>query len=80
LEVGKDIWKKGSGENTSTKDLGPCHRVERRVLAKEGKGILIVKRGKGRSASVHGGSVEERIYPTFQVTPDVTSTLCSKKG
>jgi len=80
LEVGKGIWKKGDRKNASVKDLGPRHRVKRRVLTEEGKVILIVERRKGRSASVCGGSVEERIHLTFQVTPNVTSTLCGKKG
>jgi len=62
------------------KDLGPHHRVERRVYAKKGKGVLIVKGEKRRSTGVCGGSAEKRIYLTFQVTPNITSTLCGKKG
>ena len=62
------------------KDLGPCHRIERRIHAKKGKGILIVEGRKGRSASICRGSVEKRIHPTFQVIPNVTGTLCGKKG
>jgi len=79
LEVEKGVWKKGVRKNASAKDLGPCHRVERRVHAKKGKGILIVEGEKGRSTGIHEGSVEKRIYPTFQVAPNVTSTLCGKK-
>jgi len=79
LEVGEDIWKKKIRKNTSVKDLGPCHRVERRVHTKKGKDILIVEGRKGRNASICEGSIEERIHPTFQVTPNITSTLCSKK-
>ena len=74
------IWKKEVEKNASAKDLGPCYRVERRVHTKKRKDILIVERRKGRSTSIYRGSVEERIYPTFQVIPNVTSTLCGKKG
>ena len=80
LEVGEGIQKKEVGKNACAKDLGLHHRVERRIHTKKGKGILIVERKKGRSTSICGGSVEERIYLTFQVTPNITSTLCGKKG
>ena len=76
----EDVWKKGVRKNASAKDLGPCHRVERRVHAKKGKGILIVEGEKGRSTGIHEGSVEKRIHLAFQVAPNITSTLCGKKG
>ena len=76
----ESVWKKEVGENASAKDLEPYHRVERRIHAKKGKGVLIAERRKGKSASICRGSVEERIHPIFQVTLNVTSTLCSKKG
>ena len=79
MEVEENVWKKGVGKNASAKDLGPCYRIERGVHTKKGKGILIVKGEKRGSIGIHGGSVKERIHPTFQVTPNVTSTLCSKK-
>ena len=75
----KGVWKKGVRENTSTKDLGLCHRTERGVYAKKEKGILIIKGGKGKSTGICGGSVEKRIHPTFQVTSNITGTLCGKK-
>jgi len=80
LEVEEGVWKKGAGENASVKDLGPCHRIKRGVCTEKGKGILIVKGGKGGSTGICGGSVEERIHLTFQVISNVTSTLRSKKG
>ena len=76
----EDIWKKGVGENASAKDLGPCHRIEREIYTKKEKDILIVEGEKERSTGIREESVEERIYLTFQVIPNVTSTLCSKKG
>jgi len=62
------------------KGLEPCHRIERRVYAKEGEGIFTVERRKGRGTSICGGSIKERIHPTLQVAPNVTSTLYGKKG
>jgi len=79
LEVEKSIWKKGVRENASAKDLGPCHRIERGIYTKKGKGIPLVEGGKGGSTDIHRGSVEERIHSTFQVIPNVTSALCGKK-
>ena len=79
MEVEKGVWKKGVRENASAKDLGPYHRIERGIHAKKEKGVLIVEGGK-RSTGIHGGSVEERIHLTFQVIPNITSTLCSKEG
>jgi len=78
--VKKGIQKKEVGKNATAKDLELHHRVERRVHTKKGKDILIVEGKKGRSASICGGSVEKRIHLTFQVTPNITSTLCGKKG
>ena len=74
------VWKKGVGKNASAKDLEPCHRIERGVHTKKGKDVLVVEGGKRRSTSICGRSVEERIHPAFQVAPNITSTLCSKKG
>ena len=79
MEVEKSVWKKGVRENASAKDLGPCYRIEKRVHTEKEKGILLVKRGKGESTGICRGSIEKRIHLTFQVTPNVTSTLCSKK-
>jgi len=79
LKVEESVWKKEVRKNTSVKDLGPCHRIEKGVYTKKGKDILIVERGKGRSTGICRGSVKEKIYLTFQVAPNVTSTLCGKK-
>jgi len=78
--VKESIWKKGVGKDASAKDLGPCHRVERGVYAKKREGILTIERRKRGSTKICGRPTEKRIYPTLQVTPNVTSTLCGKKG
>jgi len=62
------------------KNLGPCHRVEGRIYTEKGKGVLTVQEGKGGDASVCRRPAKERIYLTVQVTPNVTSILCSKEG
>jgi len=80
LEIGEGIWKKEVRKNTSTKNLGPCHRVEGRIYTKKGKGILIVQGEKRGGTSVCRRLAKERIHPTIQVTPNVTSTLRSKEG
>ena len=76
---GEGIWKKEVGKDASTENLGPCHRVEGRIYAKKGKGILIVQGGKGGGASICRRPAKERIHLTFQVTPNITSTLRSKE-
>jgi len=80
LEVGEGIQKKEVGKNASTKNLGPCHRVEERIYTKKEKGVLTVQGEKGRGASICRRPAKERIYLPFQVTPNVTSTLHSKEG
>ena len=76
----ENVWKKGVGKDASTKNLGPCHRIKGGIYAKKGESIFTIQRGKRRSTGICGRSVEEGIYPTLQVTPDITSTLCGKKG
>ena len=79
MEIGEGIQKKEVRKNASIKNLGPCHRVEGRIYTKKEKGVLTVQGGKGGGASVCRRPAKERIHPTFQVTPNVISTLCSKK-
>ena len=62
------------------KDLGPYYRVKEGIYTKKGKGILTVQGEKGGGASFCRRPAKERIHPPFQVTPNVTSTLCSKEG
>jgi len=62
------------------KSLGPCDRVKRGVCAKKGKGIFIIKGRERGSTDICRGSIKKRVHPTFQITPNITSTLCGKKG
>jgi len=80
LEVEESLWEKGVGKDASAKGLGSCNRVEGRVYPKEREGILIVKRRKRGGTSICRGSAKEGIYSTIQVTLDIASILCSKKG
>ena len=80
MEVKESIWKKGVGKDAGAKNLGPCHRAKRRVYAKKEKGILTIERRKRGSTEIHRRPIEERIHPTLQITPNITSTLCGKKG
>jgi len=78
--VEESIWKNGVGKDAGTKNLGPCHRAKRRVYAKKEEGILTIKRRKRESTEICRRPIEERIYPTLQITPNITGTLCGKKG
>jgi len=62
------------------KDLGPCYRIKGGIYAKKGKSILTIEREKRGGTDICGRPVEEGIYSTLQVTTDIASTLCSKKG
>jgi len=62
------------------KDLGPCYRIKGGIYAKKEESILTIERGKRGNTDICGRPVEKGIYPTLQVTPDITSTLCGKKG
>ena len=73
-------WKKVFGKDASTKDLVPCHRIKGGIYTKKGESILTIKRGKRGSTDICGRPVEEGIYLTLQVTPDIASTLCGGKG
>jgi len=58
----------------------PCNRGERRICAKKGKGVPIVKRGKRGSKGVYKGVAEEEVYPTVQITTDGASIFCREEG
>jgi len=60
-------WKKvfRKKEDTSTKGLGPCNRIERRLHAAKRESVLIVKGRERGSTSICGRSVEKGIYSTF---------------
>jgi len=79
LEVEKSIQKKRVGEDASIENLGSCYRIKGGVYTKEREGILIIKRKKRGGTDICGRPVEERIYPTLQITSNVTSTLCGEK-
>ena len=75
----ESIWKKGVGKDANMKDLGLCHRIKEGIYAKKGESILTIEREKRESTDICGRPVEEGIYLTLQVTPDIASTLCGKK-
>ena len=60
--------------------MGLCNRDKRRICTKEGKGVSVVKGGKGGGERVYQRAVVERIYLTVKITTDSTSILCRKKG
>jgi len=78
--VKESIGKKGVGKDAGAKNMEPCHRAKRRVYTKKGEGILTIERRKRGSTKIHRRPIEERIHSTLQITPNITSILCSKKG
>ena len=79
MKVEEGVQKKGVGENASIKDLGPRYRIKRGIHTKKRKDVLIVEGGKKRSTGICGGSVEERIHLTFQVTQTSPVHFVTKK-
>jgi len=80
LEIEKSIWEEKVGKNASAKGPGLCDRVKRGVCAKKEKGVFIVEGKERGGTGICGGPTKKRVYLTFQVTPNFTSTFCSKKG
>ena len=76
----KGTQKKEVRKNASTKNLGPCYRVKGRIYTKKGKDILTVQGEKGEGTGVCRRPAKKRIHLPFQVTSNITSTLCSKEG
>jgi len=65
LEIEKGIWKERVREDASTKDLGPCNRVKRRLHAKKREGVLTVKGRERGGTSICRRPVEKGIYLTL---------------
>jgi len=78
--VEEDVWKKRVGKNASAKSLGSCDRVKRRFCAKEGKSVFSIERRKRGSTSICKRPTKKGIHLTIQITLDIASTFCSKKG
>ena len=76
----KSVWQETIGENAHTKDLGLCYQPKRRVHAKKGEDIPIVKGRERGSMRIHTGTIEERIHLTLEVAPNGTSILCREEG
>jgi len=55
-------------------------RCEGGVCAKEGKGVSIVKRRKGRGERICEGTVVEGLYLAVEVTANGAGVLCREEG
>jgi len=77
-------WKKVFGKRESERmpvQKTWDHAIElKKGFTPKKEKIFIVKRRKGRGASIHRGSIEERVHLFLQVTPNIASTLRGKKG
>ena len=77
----KHVWKKGVRENASAKDLRLCHRIEREVCTKKGKGILLVKGGKGGSIGIRGDQLRKGyIRPSKSLQTSLVHFVAKKDG
>jgi len=72
----KGVWESRIKENASTKALGSYNRTQGGICAKEEKSVLTVKGYERGDVGICGGSVEERLYPTIEVTLNIASTFC----
>ena len=60
--------------------MGPHHRDERGICAKEGESVPIVKGGKRGGKGIYLRTAEKGVYPTVKVITDGTGILCGKEG
>jgi len=58
----KGIWEGRVRKNTSMKALEPCHQAQGEICTKEGKGVLVIKRGERRDVGICRRSIEKRLY------------------
>jgi len=61
------------------KGLESCDRTKGRLHAKKGESVFSIKGRKRGSTSVCGRPTKKGVHLTIQITPDIASTLCSKK-
>jgi len=78
-------WRKVFGKKESERmpvQKAWDHAIELKegFIPKKGEGVFIVEGRKRGGIGICGGPTKKRVYLTFQVTPNFTSTFCSKKG
>ena len=76
----KGVWKEAIGEDVYKKVVGSCDRCERRVCAKEGKGVSIVKGRKGRGERICEGTVAEGLHLAIEVTANGAGVFHREEG
>ena len=59
--------------------MGSYHRSQRRICAKEGQDLPIVKSRERGGTGVCEGSAEEEVHWAIKITTDITSVLCAKE-
>ena len=62
LQMKLCLWKESKWEDADKEVVGLCNRDKRRICAKEGEDVSIIKRGKRRNVWVHQRTIEERVY------------------
>jgi len=77
--VNKGLWQETVRVNAHKKDLGSHNKYEGGFCTKKGESVPIVKRRKRGGMRIYQGTIEERIYLTFEITSDSASVLCRKE-
>jgi len=72
------FWKESKWEDVNKEDVESHNRSERKICAKKGEGVSVVKR-KERGVWVYQQTIEKRVYQTFKVILNSTGVFCRKE-
>ena len=75
----KGIWKEAIGKDTYKKIVRSCNRDERRICAKEGESVPLIKERERGGVRVHKRAVEKRLHSAVKVTTNSASVLCGEE-
>jgi len=56
-----------------------CYRSQRRFCSKKEEDIFVIENRKGGNVEVCEESVEQEIYPTIEITTNVTGVLYAEE-
>ena len=78
--MNKGIQEEAVGKNAHKKIVGLCNRCERRICAKEGEGVSVVKGGERRGKRVCKGTAKKGLHSVVEITTNGAGILCRKEG
>ena len=74
------VFEKGRvREDADEESLRSCHRSQRRICAKEGQDLSIIKSREKGGTRICERSVEEGIHQAIEITTDITGVICAKE-